>query len=155
DVAGALEAQDVAAVREALARARASESAVGAWHRELLAGRETTQLSPLYWHDRTRLAECTAAAEQLELAVRNTRGLARASVRAVELDPGLPAELPAAIRRLADAVRQVGPALDSRDRSAVIEPALEAAALANRALEADPALSAAHLVGQVRATVTD
>jgi len=37
----------------------------------------------------------------------------------------------------------------------VIEPALEAAALANRALEADPALTAAHLVGQIRATVTD
>jgi hypothetical protein len=155
DTAAALEARDVAAVREALARARATEQAVGAWRQELVAGLETASLSPLHWSRRPKLVDYADAAEQLELAVRNTRVLARSAIRAVELDPTLPAELPAAIRRLAEAVREVGPALDGRDRSQPIATALEAAALATRALEADPDLSAAHLVGQVRSTATD
>jgi uncharacterized membrane protein YgaE (UPF0421/DUF939 family) len=155
DTASALEARDIVAVREALARARATEQAVGAWRQELVAGQETASLSPLHWSRRPRLVEYADAAEQLELAVRNTRVLARSALRAVELDPNLPAELPASIRRLAQAVREVGPALDGRDRSQPIASALDAAALATRALEADPELSAAHLVGQVRSTATD
>ena len=155
DTASALEARDIVAVREALARARATEQAVGAWRQELVAGQETASLSPLHWSRRPRLVEYADAAEQLDLAVRNTRVLARSALRAVELDPNLPAELPASIRRLAQAVREVGPALDGRDRSQPIASALEAAALATRALEADPELSAAHLVGQVRSTATD
>jgi uncharacterized membrane protein YgaE (UPF0421/DUF939 family) len=155
DTAAALEARDIAAVREALARARATEQAVSAWRHALVAGQETASLSPLHWAQRPRLVEYADAAEQLELAVRNTRVLARSAIRAIELDPKLPPELPASIRRLAEAVREVGPALDGRDRSRPIGSALEAAALATRALEADPDLSAAHLVGQVRSTATD
>lgn len=155
DTAAALEARDIAAVREALARARATEQAVAAWRQALVAGQETASLSPLHWSQRPRLVEYADAAEQLELAVRNTRVLARSAIRAIELDPSLPPELPASIRRLAEAVREVGPALDGRDRSLPIGSALEAAALATQALEADPELSAAHLVGQVRSTATD
>ena len=120
-----------------------------------MVGRETALLSPLRWHGRSRLEVYAVAAEQLELAVRNTRVLARAAIRAVELDPDLPPEIPAAVRRLADAVRLTEDVLDARDHSRAIEPALEAARLATRALEADPDLTAAHLVGQVRATATD
>jgi hypothetical protein len=155
DIAAALEARDVAAVREALARARAAESVVVRWHQAVLVGRETALLSPRHWRDRSRLAEYAVAAEQLELAVRNTRVLARAAIRAVELDPQLPAELPLAVRQLATAVRRVEAALEGRDRSSAIEATVEAAVLATRALERDPALSAAHLVGQVRSTATD
>jgi uncharacterized membrane protein YgaE (UPF0421/DUF939 family) len=155
DVAAALEARDVAAVREALARARASEALVVGWRQAIEIGRETALLSPLRWSGRSRLEVYAVAAEQLELAVRNTRVLARAAIRAVELDPDLPPEIPAAVRRLADAVRLTEDVLDARDHSRAIEPALEAARLATRALEADPDLTAAHLVGQVRATAAD
>ena len=155
DIAAALEARDIAAVRQGLARARATEGAVTRWRQALAAGRETALLAPLYWHDRSRLAEYAMAAELLELAVRNTRVLARSAVRAVELDPDMPPELPAAVHRLADAVRAAGPALDDRDRSQAIAVALESTALADDALAADPSLSAAHLVGQVRSTATD
>jgi uncharacterized membrane protein YgaE (UPF0421/DUF939 family) len=155
DLAAALEARDVAAVREAVARARATESAVSRWQQALLVGRETALLSPLHWRDRSRLAEEAVAAEQLELAIRNTRVLGRGAMRAAELDPDLPAEIPVAVRRLAQAVRELQGALDSRDRSTAIETAVEAAALATRALERDPSLPAAHLVGQVRSTAAD
>ena len=99
--------------------------------------------------------EYAVAVENLDLAVRNTRVLARAATRAVELDPNLPAEVPAAVRLLAKAVRLVEPALEERDSSAAIDTAVEAAALATRALEIDPALAAAHLVGQVRGIAAD
>jgi uncharacterized membrane protein YgaE (UPF0421/DUF939 family) len=49
DVAAALETRDVAGMREALARARATESAVGSWRQALVVGRETALLSPLHW----------------------------------------------------------------------------------------------------------
>jgi uncharacterized membrane protein YgaE (UPF0421/DUF939 family) len=155
DVAAALEARDVAAVREALARARATEALVGRWQLALGAGRETAALSPLYWGERGRLARDAVAAEFLDLAVRNTRVLARAAIRAVELDPGLPADLPQSVRRLADAVREVERDLEREDQSPAIEAAVEAAKLATSALERDPDLTAAHVVGQVRSTATD
>lgn len=155
DIADALAARDVVAVRESLARARAAERLVGQWSQALELGRESALLSPWHWRDRSRLVEYANAAVQLELAVRNTRVLARAALRAVEVDPDLPAEVPAAVRRLADAVREVEDALEGRDSSAAIEAAVEAAALATAALERDPALAAAHLVGQVRSTAAD
>ncbi|HKP17133.1 MAG TPA: FUSC family protein [Gaiellaceae bacterium] len=155
DAAAALEARDVAAMREALARARSAEPAVGRWRQALLAGRETALLSPLHWGDRSRLLAYTAAAEQLELAVRNTRVLARAGIRAVELDPQIPSELPAAVRRLAEAVRLVEAGLEQRNTSAAIEAATAAATLATSVLASDPDLTAAHVVGQVRSTAAD
>jgi uncharacterized membrane protein YgaE (UPF0421/DUF939 family) len=155
DIAAALEARDIAAVREALARARAAEGLVTRWRDAVAVGRETARISPFFWHDRSRLDEYAVAVENLDLAVRNTRVLARASTRAVELDPNLPAEVPAAVRLLAKAVRLVEPALEKRDSSAAIDTAVEAAALATRALEVDPALAAAHLVGQIRGIAAD
>ena len=154
DIAAAIEARDMAAVREALARARAAEAPVVTWRQVISDGRETAQLSPIRWRERSPLEGYAVAAEQLEFAVRNTRVLARAAIRAVELDPRLPPRMPAAVRRLADAVRLTEPALDGRDRSRAMG-AVEAARLAARALEVDPDLTAAHLVGQVRAIATD
>ena len=155
DIAAALEARDVAAVSEALGRARSTEVEVVRWRQALAVGRETAQLAPRHWRDRSRLAEYARAAGELELVVRNTRVLARAARRAVELDPQLPAELPAAVHALADAVRATEEALEGRDRSAAIEVAVGAATLATRALELDPDMPAAHVVGQVRSTATD
>jgi uncharacterized membrane protein YgaE (UPF0421/DUF939 family) len=155
DVAVALDNRDVAAVREALARARATEGLVVRWQQALAVGRETAALSPLYWGDRDRIGRYALAAEQLDLAVRNTRVLARAAIRAVELDPQLPPELPESVRRLAAGVRALERGLESHDPSPAIETAVSAAALATSVLEQDPQLTAAHVVGQVRATATD
>jgi uncharacterized membrane protein YgaE (UPF0421/DUF939 family) len=155
DVAEALERRDVAGGRQALARTRRVEPAVVAWRMSLATGNETARLSPLHWRSRTRLDEYVAAAGQLELAVRNARVLARSAVRAVETTSEVPAELVAALRRLAEAVREVEPALELRDRSAPIESALRATTLATRALERDPGLAFAHVVGQIRSITTD
>ena len=155
DVATALEAGDVAAMREALARARAAEPLAVRWLQAVQAGLETARLSPLYWRYRGRLDEEAGAARQLELALRNARVLARAAVREIETAPPPPPELPASLRRLADAVREVEPALERRDRSEPIASALAATTLASRALEQRPDLAAAHVVGQIRSLATD
>jgi uncharacterized membrane protein YgaE (UPF0421/DUF939 family) len=155
DLAAALERRDVAATRAGVPRARAAESSVDLWRETLRAGRETALMSPMRWGERDRMTELAEAAEQLELAVRNTRVLGRASIRAVELAPDLPPEVPAAVRRLADAVRLVESALGRRDRSAAIAAAVDAAALATGALARDPDLPAAHVIGQVRSTAAD
>jgi len=155
DVADALDRDDVPAARQALARTRRTEPAVVAWRTSLAAGSETVRLSPLHWRSRTQLDEYQAAAFQLELAVRNARVLARAAVRAAEVGPEGRPELAAAVRKLGEAVQLVEPALEQRDRSAAIEAALRAATLGALALERDPELASAHIVGQVRSISVD
>jgi uncharacterized membrane protein YgaE (UPF0421/DUF939 family) len=156
DVARAVETRDVAAAREALARARASDPALGSWRAAVELGRETARLSPPYWRARTQLDRYATAAFHVELAVRNTRVLARSAIRATELEPDLPPELPAAIRSLARAAADLADALDGRtDGSAVVAAALESVALSSRALEGHPGLAVGHVAGQVRSTATD
>lgn len=155
DVAAALERRDVPGARQALARARRAEALVVDWKTALAIGNETARLSPLHWRSRTRIDEYAAAAVQLEFAVRNARVLARSAVRAAETAPALPAELVASVHALAAAVRLVEPALERRDRSDAIEAALAATSLAGRALELDPELASAHVVGQIRSIATD
>ena len=155
DVAEALEQRDVAGGRQALARTRRAEPAIVAWRSTVALGNETARLSPLYWRSRTRLDEYAVASVQLELAVRNARVLARSAVRAVETTSEIPAGLIAAVRRLAEAVREVEPALELRDRSAPIESALTATTLATRAVASDPELAFAHVLGQIRSITTD
>jgi len=154
-IASALERRDIAAAREALAHARAVEPGFRRWAESLRAGRERATISPPYWHVRPQLDRYLEASESLEHVVRNVRVLARGVVRAAELDPGVPAELPEAIRSFADAVRKAEATLDRPDRSPAIEAALHAVELATAAYARDSGLAVAHVVGQVRSAVTD
>jgi len=154
-VADALERRDIAAARAALGEARATEDTLRRWLETLRMGRETAALSPPYWRVRARLDEDAAAAGQLEMVVRNVRVLARASIRASELDPSVPPELPAAIRTLADAVRAARIAFDRPDRSEAIGAGLRAVELASRAYELDEGLPVATVVGLLRSATTD
>jgi uncharacterized membrane protein YgaE (UPF0421/DUF939 family) len=155
EVASAVERRDVADAHLALAHARAVEPMVAQWSDALAHGRETVRLSPPFWRTRTPLAAYTTAATYLELAVRNVRVLARASIRAIELDPSLPEEVPAAIRALEDAVSAIEPTLDGDDQSRAIASVLRAVSLGSVALVHDHELTVAHVVGQTRATATD
>ena len=155
EIAAALERRDVAAAREALAHARAVEPVFRRWVESLRAGRETAVLSPPYWRVRPQLDRYADASEPLEHVVRNVRVLARGAIRAVELDPSLPAELPASIRSLADAIRNTDATLDRPDRSPAIESTLRAVELSGTAYALDSSLPVAHLVGQVRSAATD
>lgn len=154
--AAALEQRDVAAAREALAQARAAEGGVARWRAALELGQETVRLSPPFWRARTEVERHAAAAEHAELAVRNARVLARAAMRAVELEPWLPEELPLAVGRLAEAANGLAAQLAAgADGSDAVAAALGAAELATRALDRAPGLPVGHVVGQIRSLAAD
>jgi hypothetical protein len=117
---------------------------------------ETVQLAPLKRRHRGRVERYATAATQLGYAIRNTRVLARAAVRAVELEPSIPAGLVASIGNLVVAVRGLETALDLGTGDArVAEAARDAAAGATHSFEDQMGFAIGVLVGQVRSIATD
>jgi hypothetical protein len=120
------------------------------------AGRETISLSPIRRGSRGRVDQLAAAAEPVDLMIRNTRVLARAAVRAVDLDEHIPEVATESIRDLATAVRSLDRHLGGAPRhSATREAALKAAATATAALDVTSNLAVSVIISQVRATATD
>ncbi len=156
DIADALDAGDHDAAQEALERARDLDPAVRELQTAVGAGRETTQIAPTRRGERDRVEGLAAAAHSIDLAIRNTRVLARAARRAIELDDHIPELATDAIRDLAAATRALDRHLaDPKPDSPAVDAALRAAARATATLEQTGNLSANVIVGQVRATATD
>jgi uncharacterized membrane protein YgaE (UPF0421/DUF939 family) len=156
DVADALATSDLESGREALERARALDPAVRELRTAVGAGRETTQLAPSRRRSRGRIEDLAAAVESIDLVIRGTRVLARASVRAIDLDEHVPQLIVEAIHDLAAATRALDRHLADPDPdSLAVDAALRAAARASAALEQTGNLSVNMIVGQVRATATD
>ena len=156
DIADALDHGSHDQIQAALDRARSLDPAVREMQIAVSAGQETTAMSPLRRHNRGRIDEIAAAAGPIDLMIRNTRVLARASVRAIDLEDHVPELVTDAIRDLATSVRSLDRHLGgSPRRSATKDAALSAAARASAALEDTSNLSVSVIVGQVRSTATD
>ncbi len=156
DVAAALAARDLPAIERALARARGTDALLSSLREALIHAEETVRLAPGHWSERGRIERYVRAAPQVEFAMRNTRVLARAGVRAVELEPTIPAGLVAAIRDLALAARQLETALEQHGRGEDARASvLRAAQEATLALEEGMGFAIDVLVGQVRSIATD
>lgn len=155
-IADALERRDPIAARQALARARALDSSLETFLEAVQLAEEAGQLRP---GARTRrgIRRYTAAVGPLDFVVRDIRVLARATVRAVELEHDVPAALPEAIRDLARAVRGVGDALDRGYQARAPEEDVLVAAVerASRAASGPVDMPIGALVGQIRSTATD
>jgi hypothetical protein len=92
--------------------------------------------------------------EQLDLAVRDTRVLARHAVRSLRAGDETSPELPSAVRELALAVWELAGAYDDPSRvESARRHAMAAATLAAHPGEATP--EAAQIFGQVRSTAVD
>ena len=128
DVATALEAGSLEQSSRALERTRMGDELVGHLREALVLAEETTRIAPSYWRQRGHIARYEDATVQLELAVRNARVLARAAVRAVELEPRISPRLPTAIRGLATAVRRLEHELDGGGEHEQLRQLLLAAA---------------------------
>ncbi len=103
-----------------------------------------------------RLGYYAVAADQLDLAVRNTRVLARAAVTMVRNKEAGPGELVEAILGLALAVEALAGYLEQPDHPLdVREFALEAAGEATAVLKTRNDLETSVLVGQIRSTAID
>jgi uncharacterized membrane protein YgaE (UPF0421/DUF939 family) len=156
DVARALELTDHDAAIDALARARHLDVLMARFAESAQVGDEVASLSPLRRRHRADLAVYVRLSEQLDLAVRNVRVLARGAVRAIDLAAGVPQETILALRDLASAVTALAPdPLDAVRARRARHHALEAAARATLGLERTANLSSSVIVGQVRSTATD
>ena len=156
DIADALEHSSPEEINAALERARSLDPAVREMMIAVEAGRETISLSPIRRPLRGRVDQLAAAAEPVDLMIRSTRVLARAAVRAIDLDEHIPSAATESIRDLAAAVRSLDQHLGGAPRhSATREAALRAAATAMAALDVTSNLAVSVIISQVRAMATD
>ncbi len=153
--AAALAAGDVARAEAALLALRSLDAPLTAFYDALAVARETAWLSPPHRRARGQLRAYADAAAQVDLALRNSRVLARAAIGAARRGPAADPTLVEAIRKLAAAVRQLGADLaESQDGAESRRLAVEAAT-AHQVLERHHDLPTSMLVGQVRATAID
>jgi uncharacterized membrane protein YgaE (UPF0421/DUF939 family) len=156
DVARALANGSMDQAEAALTRARAIDELSDGFSEALDAGRETSRFAPPRLTARDYVETWARAANQIDLAVRNVRVLARGAIRALRLEENVPPEVAAALDDLAAAVRALDAAIhDDGDAELVREPALRAAAGATLVLERTGNLSVSVIVGQIRSTATD
>ena len=152
----ALLAGDLGMAGQALDRARGLDVRVGELKEALDAGYKTVRLSPPRRRDLGYLDHYATAADQLDLAVRNTRVLARAAVSLVREGKEAPERLAETISDLARAVEALGDYLERTDHPPHTRRlALRAAEKATTVFEERHDLETSVLVGQVRSTAVD
>jgi hypothetical protein len=156
DVAGALDSHDAEVGERALERARRLDAYAVRLHQAIELAKETAHLVPFYRATRPRVARYEIAAAKLELAARNARVLARAALRAIELEPPTPAELSLAIRELGSAARCLAAEIEHPEVG--IDASRRAVMAARRATfvaERRASMPVGAIVAQVRFIATD
>ncbi|MEU1240313.1 FUSC family protein [Micromonospora parva] len=164
-IADALDDRDEPAAVAALRQARGMDARVDGLRDGVLAAGEALRLSVRRRQHLGRLRSVDESIRQIDYAVRNVRVLARAGVTLSRMQTPAPAELGAALRSLAEAVRQAGAALaadldgqeETADRHATRadESALAAVHTAGQLFGSTQTLPLAMIIGQVRATAID
>ncbi|MCI4065788.1 FUSC family protein [Micromonospora sp. R77] len=165
EIATALDGGDEEAALAALDRARHADATVERLRDAVLAAGEALRLNVRRRRHIGRLRSVEGSIRQIDYAVRNVRVLARAAVTLTRGTAPVPADLGAAIRTLAEAVRSAGDALAAdlsgqehiADRHAERTDiaALAAVRAAGRLFTPGQTLPLAMIIGQVRATAID
>jgi hypothetical protein len=157
DVAAALIGGDMELAEQALSDARRMDVLVARLREELDGGYEIARLSPPRRRHLGHLGYYAVAADQLDLAVRNTRVLARAAVTLVHERGAAPGELAEAILGLALAVEALAGYLERPDQALddARQFALGAAGEATSVLQRTNDLETSALVAQIRSTAID
>ncbi|QBI19935.1 aromatic acid exporter family protein [Egibacter rhizosphaerae] len=160
-IARALADGDLARAREALDASRAIDPQVRALHDTLAAADETAHLSPLRRDEMAQVDSYANVATQVDLAVRNTRVLARAAIAVLRRPDAsgsraAPPALVEAVEELARGVRSLGEqAVEQGPQMATRYHALKAVDRASLVLPDPRAVALGRVVGQVRGTVVD
>jgi uncharacterized membrane protein YgaE (UPF0421/DUF939 family) len=116
-VAAALETGDAARAEQALGQAREIDALMDTLDEALSIARETVRTAPSRFGDREPIERYDRSFEQVDLAVRNTRVLARHALRAIRAGQATPAALPDAVTDLARAVWALAGAYDDPERA--------------------------------------
>ncbi len=163
ETAAALEEGDPERAQNALAKARAIDDRVSGFKEALAAGRETARIAPprrrALWH----LELYAAAADQIDLTVRDVRALARAALSVVqpEAEDPVPERLLAAIRGLARATEALAAYLQTsgdppdETRRLALEAATEASTLLEEHEDLASNLGVNALVDQIHSSAVD
>ncbi|CAN5902885.1 aromatic acid exporter family protein [soil metagenome] len=153
---GALYTGDLDQAEGALRKARGMDDRVGGFKEALDAGYGTVRLNPGRGQAIGKLGFYARAADQLDLAVRDTRGLARAAVAMVRVGGTSHEPLAEAVLKLAAAVQALSKYLEDPDHPLDTRGlALEAAGRATVVLHERNDLETNMLVGQIRSTALD
>jgi hypothetical protein len=156
DVAAALISGELALAQEALFEARRGDLPVARLREELDGGYQIARYAPPRMRHLDHPGYYAVAADQLDLAVRNTRVLARDAVTLVRDKGAAPGGLVEAILGLALAVEALAGYLEQSDHPLDVRVfALEAAREATAVLETSNDLETSALVAQIRSTATD
>jgi uncharacterized membrane protein YgaE (UPF0421/DUF939 family) len=155
-IAAALGDGDAQGAQHALQTAREIDGHVDALDDAFSAGRETARLAPPRRGAREQVERYGRTLAQLDFAVRNTRVLARATLRFARAGEPAPPELTESVRDLGAAVWELAAAYDDPRRTGEVATlarrgAARAAAVTARG--ATPAI--VEIAGQVRSTAVD
>lgn len=156
DTATALRAGDLAEAERALQEARQIDERVASLKETLQAGFRVARYSPPRRGFLGPLGYYATAAGQLDLAVRNTRVLARAAASTIREGRPVPRSLYESILDLTRAVESLGEYLENSEHPTDTRRyALRAAEYATVVLEEQNDLETSLLVGQIRSTAVD
>ena len=156
ETATALRAGNLEMAEHALQKARETDARMGSFREALDAGYDTVRLSPPRRRALGQLALYARAADQLDLAVRNVRVLARAAATTVREGGTVPETLSETILDLACAVESLAVYVEEPEHPVQTRRfALEAAGEATAVLEERNDLRTSMLVGQIRSTAVD
>lgn len=156
EVSASLRRSDPERAERTLTKARQIDAMVKTFNESLTAGYETARLSPTRRRSLRHLELYSNAGLRVELAVINTRVLARGAANAVRRGDSVPPSLPEAVLDLSRAVKALaaflerpGPPDEAR------RCALEAARRATEILKERHDLATSVLVGQIRSAAVD
>lgn len=156
EISAALGGGDREGAERALLRARTIDDRVTSFYEALAAGHETARLSPTRRRALEHLQLYSNAGTRIDLAVINTRVLARGAANALRRRDPVPPLLPEAVQDLARAVRALATYLEeTRGPDEARRFALEAARKATEILKERHDLAISVLVGQIRSAAVD
>jgi len=154
--AAALAAGDLQRAEAALTAARGIDDDIDALEEVLPVASDTARFAPGRRSDRDLLGRYEHTLPQMDFAVRNTRVLARYSLRHVRDSGSAPPELAEAVRELAAAVWELGAYYEHPGRRTDVRRlALSAAKRATSVYEHSPSPLLIQIEGQVRSVAVD
>lgn len=160
EVADALECGDAERAQRAYIRARELDARVSGLKEAVAAGRETARLAPPRRKSLGHLELYAAAADQIDLTVRDVRGLARAALSVVQPGEPAPERLSGAVKGLARATEALAGYLDvsggpENTREFALEAAREASLLLEEHEDLSRSLAVNALVDQIHSSAVD
>ena len=160
EVAAALDEGNAERARNAYLRAREIDARVSGLKEAVAAGRETARLAPPRRRSLGHLELYAAAADQLDLTVRDVRALARAALAVVQPGRAAPERLSGAIRSVARATESLGAYLETSGvpddtRTSALQAAREATVLLEEYEDLARNLAVNAVVDQIHSAAVD